>query len=323
MRDSGNSRGNKRRSENRRRRKQLGNWLFLMVFLTILIMLISGVRKIKAELEEMQTILRRIENSQSGNVETTVPMGDKADDADSMDIIVEKPIQRTWTEVLQRLDELGKTNPTIAEISKNRSLYPESMLTALANNPEMADFVSGYPDGNGGTAEGLTDSEREQKYPLFLQWDARWGYLSYGDDSNIGLSGCGPTCMSMVLYYLTGEETLTPDRLAEYAMDHNYYVEGKGTAWAFMEEVLLRYGIEVSEPRVSEDVIKDKLDKGAVIICAMGEGDFTVQGHFIVIYGYDEEGFKVNDSNSVARSRKRWTFGEIKRQIKKLWAYQR
>ena len=115
----------------------------------------------KAELEEMQTILKRIEVLQYENVETTAQMEGETDYVDRIDIIdVEKPMKRTWTETLQRLDELGQINPMIAEISKNSSLYLESMLTALANNPEMADFVSGYLDGNKGTVEGLTYSEK-------------------------------------------------------------------------------------------------------------------------------------------------------------------
>lgn len=322
MRDSGNVRINKRRVGSRQR-KQLGNWIFF-IFIILLAMLVSGIRNIKTELEEMQTMLKRIEVLQYENVETTVQMEEEVDYVSSIDIIdVEKPIQRTWTETLQRLDELGQINPVIAKISKNSSLYPESMLTALANNPEIVDFVSGYLDGNKGTVEGLTYSEKEQKYPLFLQWDARWGYLSYGGDSNIGLSGCGPTCMSMVLYYLTNDDMLTPDKLAAYAMNNNYYIEGTGTAWAFMEDVPPLYGIKVNQPKVTERAIKTELDKGAVIICAMGEGDFTVSGHFIVIYGYDEAGFKVNDPNCVARSRKKWAFDEIEQQIKKIWAYEK
>lgn len=319
----GDSGGNTRRGD-RRKRKQSGNGLLLIALMILLVMLTSCIRNIKAELEEIQIILNRIEILQYGNAETTAQTEEETDFVGSIDIIdVEKPVQRTWTETLQRLDELGQINPIIEEISKNNSLYPESMLAALANNPEMADFVSGYLDENRRTAEGLTNLEKEQEYPLFLQWDTRWGYLPYGEDSIIGLSGCGPTCMSMVLYYLTDDDALTPDKLAAYAMSNNYYAEGIGTAWVFMEEVPLLYGIRVSEPRVTERAIKAELDKGAVIICAMGEGDFTVSGHFIVIYGYDEAGFKVNDPNCVARSRKRWCFNEIEQQIKKIWTYEK
>ena len=62
-------------------------------------------------------------------------------------------------------------------------------------------------------------------------------------------------------------------------------------------------------------------DQGKMLICAMREGDFTAGGHFIVIYGYDKSGFYVNDSNCVARSRRQWTFAEIGKQIKCIWAY--
>lgn len=186
----GDSGGNTRRGD-RRKRKQSGNGLLLIARMILLVMLTSCIRNIKAELEEIQIILNRIEILQYGNAETTAQTEEETDFVGSIDIIdVEKPVQRTWTETLQRLDELGQINPIIEEISKNNSLYPESMLAALANNPEMADFVSGYLDENRRTAEGLTYLEKEQEYPLFLQWDTRWGYLPYGEDSIIGLSGC-------------------------------------------------------------------------------------------------------------------------------------
>lgn len=62
--------------------------------------------------------------------------------------------------------------------------------------------------------------------------------------------------------------------------------------------------------------MKLALDRGEVIICSMRPGDFTAAGHFVVIYGYDEDGFMVNDPNCVARSRKRWSYEDIADQIK-------
>ena len=38
--------------------------------------------------------------------------------------------------------------------------------------------------------------------PLLLQWDERWGYRYYGDQM-MAINGCGPTCLSMVVSYLT------------------------------------------------------------------------------------------------------------------------
>lgn len=316
------ARTNPRRAVNRKR-KTFGNWIFLFVRVLVLVMLVLCLKSINTQLEELQTLLKRIEVLQYGIVESEVLVEEEVDYVSSIGVVnVEKPIQRTSSQILERLSELGQNNPVIQEIYNNYSMYPENLLAALANNPEMTDFVTGYLDGGRTTAGGLTSHEKEQDFPLLLQWDPRWGYQPYGTD-NIGLTGCGPTCMSMVLFYLTRDEKLTPDRIAAYSMENGYYVEGTGTAWALMEDMPMLYDIKVTKPRSSERVMKSVLDDGGIIICAMGEGDFTVSGHFIVIYGYDTKGFKVNDPNCVVRSSKSWTFDELEPQIKNIWAYEK
>lgn len=234
---------------------------------------------------------------------------------------VDKPVVRSQREVLAKLGELAQDNAVIARIFKESDTYPERLLEALANNPEMADFVDNYHERKGKAEGGLTDLEKQKEYPLFLQWDPRWGYAEYGDESNVGLSGCGPTCLSMVLYYLTKDETLTPNKIAAYSMENGYYMSGTGTLWALLEELPLLYGVEVGQPETDKAVMESELDRGNILICSMGAGDFTTGGHFIVIYGYDEAGFHVNDSNCVARSRKSWSFKQIEKQIKHIWSF--
>ncbi len=235
---------------------------------------------------------------------------------------VDKPVDRKPAEVLKYLERLAEEDEVIEKIWRNHSRYPEEMLGALANNPEMADFVSNYLTSDAEAAGvGLTKAEKKQEFPLFLQWDPRWGYAEYGDGSNVGLAGCGPTCLSMVLYYLLGDESLTPDVIADYSMDNGYYMSGTGTAWKLLEDVADMHGLNVWQPKASDRILKEELDKGSVIICSMKPGEFTAGGDFIVIYGYDSEGFLVNDPNCVARSRRRWTYDEIGRQIKNTWVY--
>ena len=252
----------------------------------------------------------------SGGISHTV--GQEYIDMCGMDQ-VDKPQTRTLKQVIERLNDLAADNDMIAQILQDSSSYPQKMLEALANNPEMADFVLGYLDSDGQVTGGLTKEEIKQDFPLFLQWDPRWGYAEYGDESNIGLAGCGPTCLSMALYYLTKDESLTPDYIAAYSMKNGYYISGTGTAWALMQDVPAKCGIGVSQPKAEEYTMKDALDRGRVIICSMGPGDFTAAGHFIVIYGYDADGFLVNDPNCVARSRQSWSFSELKGQIKNVW----
>lgn len=236
---------------------------------------------------------------------------------------VDKPVERTPAQVLKRLEELAEEDEVIERIYQNHSRYPEDMLDALANNPEMADFVDHYLTADKQAAgTGLTEAEKAQEFPLFLQWDPRWGYAEYGDDSNIGLAGCGPTCLAMVLYYLGENESLTPDIIAEYSMENGYYMSGTGTAWKLLEDVPAMYGLNVTQPKASEKTFQNVLDEGGIIICSMKPGDFTAGGHFVVIYDYNEDGFRINDPNCVARSRKIWTFEEIRRQIKHTWVYE-
>jgi len=315
---------NRRQIENRR--KRVIRWLLLLVKVSILVLIVFGIRNIYARLEKMQMELDQLEMQQYGMVQASADeqLPDKLDDADNVSSNdmweVGKPIERTEEEVLQRLSELGQASSLIEGICQNHSQYPKELLAALANNPEMADFVSGYPDQNGITG-GITASEKEQEFPLFLQWDRRWGYESYGD-SCIGLAGCGPTCLSMVLFYLTKDETYTPDSIAAYSVENGYYVKGTGTSWGLMEDVPKLYGIKVSSISSSANNMRAVLDNGGIIICAMGKGDFTINGHYIVIYGYDNEGFMVNDPNCAARSGRRWTFSEIEMQIKSIWVYE-
>lgn len=233
---------------------------------------------------------------------------------------VEKPMRRTERQIRERLKELAKEGGILEEIYQNRALYPEKLLEALANNPEMAGFVSEYLNREK-REPVLSEKEKKAAFPLFLQWDPRWGYRDYGDNGMIGLSGCGPTCVSMGLYYLTKDEMITPDVIAEYSMENDYYVSGVGTAWALVEAAAEQYGVRSRQLRINEESLLESLEQGGVLICSMSKGDFTAAGHFIVIYGADEEGFLVNDPNCVARSRRHWTWEELQGQIKNVWEY--
>ncbi len=234
---------------------------------------------------------------------------------------MEKPVQRTEEEVQKKLEEMAKKHKEYKDILEHYEDYPETYLAALANNPEMLDYVKGYLDSHGVLDAKLTKSEKKEDYPLFIQWDKRWGYASYGT-SSIGISGCGPTCLSMVIYGLTENELATPDKVARYSEEQGYYIEGTGTSWELMTDGAAAFGVTGSELSLDESSMKQALDAGHPIICAMRAGDFTAAGHFIMIYGYDKKGFIINDPNSRTRSEKRWTYEELNGQIKNLWSYQ-
>lgn len=207
-------------------------------------------------------------------------------------------------------------------ILANAELYPEELIKDLKRNPEILEFVWGYLTAKPQAAGGITEAEKPQPVPLFLQWDARWGYVPYGKH-NIGISGCGPTCLSMVLYSLTGDKSLTPDFLAQRAMNEGYYVDGVGTSWSFLTNVCKDYGVKATLTEIiTPEKIKECTDAGGLIICSMGPGDFTDTGHFIVIRGITDTGkILINDPFSKANTEKEWEYETVAAQMKQSWAY--
>ncbi|KAI4451698.1 hypothetical protein C823_006258 [Eubacterium plexicaudatum ASF492] len=237
-------------------------------------------------------------------------------------VTVKQPVERHTSQITDDLKHYAETDKLAAKIYENRNQYSDQLLTAYLNNPEMEEFIMGYLDADlpqYTAQEGFTDTELRQQFPLFLQWDKRWGYVSYGG-SIIGLSGCGPTCLSMVLVSL-GITDKTPADLAHFSEENGYYVEGSGTSWSLMTTGASALGLYARELSLEESVMRSSLDAGHPIICSMRPGDFTTQGHFIVIYDYDEDGFLVNDPNCIDRSKRHWDFEKLYGQIKNLWSY--
>lgn len=199
--------------------------------------------------------------------------------------------------------------------------YPEAVINLLAKQPESEEFVLAYPEKKG-TKENIKLKEYKNctEVPLLIQWDTRWGYAPYGNGI-VGLDGCGPTCLSMVSVYLTHNTKLTPDYIAEYAYENGYYQDGVGTMWSLMTDGAEDLGLSAKEIPLDEQTIKNTLDSDKVIICSVGEGDFTTKGHFIVLTNYNSGMISVNDPNSYSNSKQTYSYERLKPQIKNLWSY--
>lgn len=204
-----------------------------------------------------------------------------------------------------------------------RAEYPEALRALAEKNPDAADFVAQYPKLKDGEylASNITldDDYTAGEIPHLMQWDLRWGYAQYGDDM-LGLTGCGPTCLSMVVAGLTGDTQCNPLAVADYSDSQGWYVSGVGTSWDLMRSGAEHFDLRWQELPLDESVMRQALDAGGALILSMLPGDFTESGHFIVICGCTADGFTVLDPNSYARS-KVWSYTELRGQIGNLWAY--
>ena len=199
------------------------------------------------------------------------------------------------------------------------SEYPESLIALLERNSETEDFVLSYPlEKDKAVSVDLSGYDISEGVPLFMQWDKQWGYISYAGNF-AGLTACGPVCLSMCAYYLTGDSDMSPDKMMAYAENNGYSQSGGGTSWDLFNIGAVNLGFDITEIPLVKSRILDNLEAGNPIICHMGPGDFTSSGHYVVFAGCEGEYIKINDPNSKANSEKLWTYEEIESQIKNIW----
>lgn len=213
-----------------------------------------------------------------------------------------------------------QNNQSMRDDIMNSTQYPKQLQELALKNEEALEFVYDYPTEH--VKEHIVDLTEEasmDSVPLFVQWDKRWGYEKYSGNF-FAASGCGPTTLSMVVVYLTHNRDASPLAVAKYSKEAGYSVDGSGSSWTLISEGCRHYGVKAKTVSLDESRMKAELDAGHPIVVNVGPGDFTDTGHFMVITGYDDEGFSINDPNSIEKSGKRWLFKNISSQIRAVWS---
>lgn len=164
----------------------------------------------------------------------------------------------------------------------------------------------------------------------YLQTDPRWssiGYSTKNEGSTIGSAGCGPTCMAMILASLKNK-SITPKETAKWSVANGFKIYHQGTAYAFFNAISKLYGISVEQVNYSSVYGKRSdahakalaaIKDGNWVICCMGPGNWTSQGHFILWYGVDGARALIRDPNSTAYVRTHGTVELLQRQAKYYW----
>jgi len=220
-------------------------------------------------------------------------------------------------------DELKKNiRSWIGENPKAKWVYDnfddlDNIDAYLAGNDEdTIEFV--YNMNNGLTNFPYTPGQSvdlERKTPYFIQWDNRWAYNKLGN-RNIGISGCGPTSMAMILSRLKKDNSVTPDKIAKDAQN---YMGNEGISWNFFYDGANKYDYKIEDVALNEEAMKKALEKGPLLV-SVNRGYFTLFGHIFVIDSYKDGKFLINDPNSLRNSKIEWTFDQISNQIVKIWS---
>ena len=230
-----------------------------------------------------------------------------------------------WTEISFYWYDHTETELKVKAYAEEKGIfyskYPQSLIELLERNPETEDFVLNYPFRDEAALE-VFSYDLSAGVPLMMQWDKRWGYEKYGSDV-VGITGCGPVCLAMAGYYVTGDESFNPSDMVEFAKQNGYYSSGNGSSWTLISEGGVKLGLKVTEIPLVKKKIMNHLEAGNPIICAMGKGDFTTSGHYIVLVGTEDGLIRVNDPNSYANSEKLWSYEQMESQFRNLWVIEK
>ena len=224
---------------------------------------------------------------------------------------------------LQALHDTAEENPKyrreIEFLAAHISAYSQDAVNTAVISPEKTSFVLLEPFAERTYGGVRLDPSETEGVPFLLQYDSRWAFHPYGS-SVMGYTACGPTCLSMAAIGVTGDGRYDPVYVSDFAEKAGYYVWGTGTSWLLFTDGAADLGLTGVIIPADESVMRSRLDAGEVLIASMTAGDFTKNGHFIVIHGYGGAGFSVYDPSSVERSGRSWSFSSLQSQMAQLWS---
>ena len=181
----------------------------------------------------------------------------------------------------------------------------------------LDNMEGGDMGGNSSRDEEESESEEDiiseepsggMEIPLYLQ--GNYASVAWGD-TTLAKSGCGPTCLAMVMSYLTGDTITPPDMIAWCGTT---YLAPTGSTWEFFPAAAAHYGVGYRSVHDQASVV-EALENGYPIIAREQPGSFfSPVGHFIVLRGVTDDGlFLVNDPAGKYPVNREFTWAEIER----------
>jgi hypothetical protein len=172
---------------------------------------------------------------------------------------------------------------------------------------------------------GISAQAAVEKPISFLQDDSEWGSETYSATNSrsqtIATSGCGPTTMAMVLNYYV-DDTITPIQTAIYAVKNQHRTRNEGTSWAYFQDMAKEYDLDFLQTASSKEALEwMKTQKDPLVICAMGPGLWTRNGHYILLWNVQDGVAYINDPSSTSQERTENSYNYMASQCKQYFCF--
>lgn len=233
---------------------------------------------------------------------------DETVDVDQSNARVASGISDTLT---NELDSALSDADKLEEIAKNADKYSNESIVQLAlREPEAIDFVSKVPTAEK-TSQSYTDTVTQGTVPELYDWDERWGFVDYAG-LPLGVSGSGPTCMSMAYMGLTGSNDRSPADMASLAADGGYASGDAYTTAEFFSSEAAGIGLYCETPEVSAGVIVASLQNAHPVICLVRADTLTEDSHYVICVSLNEDQtVNVYDPTSSEVAKRPWSAATI------------
>lgn len=207
----------------------------------------------------------------------------------------------------------------------NADLYPEIWFRMLYSESESTfDFAYNYPF-NKDNYKSMTFTDEElnsEEIPAVYMNDTRWSYELGGA---VKTDGCVAVSVTMANLYLNHDSSVDPVKIISYASEMGYFGLG-GIGQENVSDIMTHFGMTSEEyvfdkkngEKITESELKSAVDtEDAVVIAAVQGGTFG--NHALIIRGYDENGFYINDPADPQKTASQWSFEVFENELVRYW----
>lgn len=216
-------------------------------------------------------------------------------------------------ELTQEFTTALDSGEQLAKIARNAGDYSDQRLPELALlEPDAISFVASQPKAST-DASSYDDQVKQGTYPQLLDWDSRWGNVSYAG-SVLAVTGSGPTSLSIAYMGLTGKSDKTPADIASAAASAGYATDSDPfTSDDLFSKEATDLGLTCTGYTPSSDNLYSVLSEGGSVVAVKLKKDFdSPYEHWAVVTALnDDNSVTLCDPTSKQASSHTWAMGTI------------